>query len=37
VPTKSRQWLTKSSRGVRGLGDRAVEDNSDTFKIVEEA
>jgi hypothetical protein len=30
VLTKSRWRLTKSSGGVRGLGDRSVEDNSDT-------
>jgi len=27
--TKSRWWLTKSSRGAGGLGDRVVEDDSD--------
>jgi hypothetical protein len=28
--TKSRWWLTKSSRGTGGLGDQAVENNDDT-------
>ena len=27
--TKFRRWLTKSSEGARGLGDRVVEDDVD--------
>lgn len=30
VLTKSRQWLTKASKGTRGLGDRLVEDDGET-------
>jgi len=32
VLAKSRRWLTKSSGGARGLGDRAVKDNTDTCR-----
>ena len=32
VLTKSRWWLTKSSGGAGGLGDRAVEDDGDTCR-----
>jgi hypothetical protein len=30
--TKSRWWLTKSSKGAGRLGDRAIEDDSDTCR-----
>jgi len=35
VLTKSRWWLTKSSGGAGGLGDRAVEDDGDTWLLDE--